>query len=160
EAVEVILLVEYECEFQSQADDLGRRLIDRMSLSRRPLYIVRASAEEEMERLWRIRESALPSLYGLRGGPQPVACVEDVGVPIEALTTYVRKVQEILRGQETTASFLIHAGTGQVHTRPFLELDKPEDSAKVWAIADEIHTFALELGGTVSTQHGTGLART
>src|SRR5262249_40423262 len=61
---------------------------------------------------------------------------------------------------EITASFLVHAGTGQVHARPFLDLSKPEQAAKLWALAEEIHTLALELGGTVSSQHGTGLART
>src|SRR5207245_10069958 len=61
---------------------------------------------------------------------------------------------------ETTASFLIHAGTGQVHTRPFLDLQRPEDTAKLWAVAEHVHKLALDLNGTVSTQHGTGLART
>ena len=42
----------------------------------------------------------------------------------------------------------------------FLDLGKPEDVAKLRAIADEVYTAALDLGGTISTQHGTGLART
>ena len=161
DAVEVILLVEFERDSQPQADDAGREVIDRMSFPRgRALYSVLARTDEEIDRLWRIRESALPSLYGLRGGPQPVACVEDVGVPIDSLATYIHQVQEILRQFEITASFLVHAGTGQVHTRPFLDLQKPEDSGKLWALAEEIHSLALSLGGSVSTQHGTGLART
>src|SRR5207253_1103154 len=73
---------------------------------------------------------------------------------------YLRHVQEILQKYETTASFLVHAGSGQVHTRPFLDLQNPEEQSRLWAIAEEIHGLALELGGTVSTQHGTGLART
>src|SRR5208283_3261800 len=39
-------------------------------------------------------------------------------------------------------------------------LQRPEDVDKLWALASEIHGLALEMGGTVSTQHGTGLART
>src|SRR5205823_2786859 len=66
----------------------------------------------------------------------------------------------ILQEHETTASFLIHAGTGQVHTRPFLDLHDPAAVAKLWDLAEGIHALALELGGTISTQHGTGLART
>jgi Fe-S oxidoreductase len=69
-------------------------------------------------------------------------------------------VQEVLQRHETTASFLVHAATGQVHTRPFLDLQKPEDASKLGALAEEVHRLALDLGGTVSSQHGTGLART
>ena len=73
---------------------------------------------------------------------------------------YLHRVQEILKRREITASFLVHAGSGQVHTRPFLDLERSADVSLLWAIAEEIHGLALELGGTVSTQHGTGLART
>src|SRR5207253_5848235 len=66
----------------------------------------------------------------------------------------------VMQQYETTASFLIHAGAGQVHTRPFLDLQRPDDVAKLAAIAEQVHTLALEVHGTVSTQHGTGLART
>jgi FAD/FMN-containing dehydrogenase/Fe-S oxidoreductase len=161
EAAEAILLVEYECGSQTDADEAGRRLTAQKLLSEyRCVYQVRASDASEIERLWRIREGALPSLYGLRGDSQPVAGVEDVGVPVDCLAHYLRRVQELLRRYDTTASFLIHAGTGQVHARPFLDLSKPEQAAKLCALAEEIHALALEFGGTVSTQHGTGLART
>ena len=102
----------------------------------------------------------MPSLYGLGGGARPVAFVEDVGVPVEELPRYIRRVQEILQQLETTASFLIHAGAGQVHTRPFLDLNRKEEVAKLSVIAEQVYSLALDLGGTISTQHGTGLART
>ena len=44
------------------------------------------------------------------------------GMPVEELLNYLRQVQEVLKRHEATASFLVHAGTGQVHTRPFLDL--------------------------------------
>jgi FAD/FMN-containing dehydrogenase/Fe-S oxidoreductase len=159
--VEAVLLFAFESE------DAGGALRDGMELAnqlcrreRTALQAVVASTPEDMDRLWGLRESALPTLYGLRGGAQPVALVEDVGVPPEALADYLRRVQEILQHHEAVASFLVHAGAGQVHTRPFLDLRRPEDVAKLRSIAEAVHGLALDLGGTVSTQHGTGLART
>src|SRR5699024_3981138 len=105
------------------------------------------------------RESGLPSLYGMRGGPQPIPLVEDVGVPVEVLPEYIRRVQEILREHEITASFLVHAGVGQVDTRPFIDLSKADETSKLSMLAEKIHNLAIVLGGTVSTQHGVGLAR-
>jgi FAD/FMN-containing dehydrogenase/Fe-S oxidoreductase len=158
---EAVLLIEYQAETPGEAKDSARELADMVHrTSRQAMNAVTAFEPEEIDRLWRLRETVLPGLYGLRGGPQPVAFVEDVGVPPEELQVYLHRAQEILKRHETTASFLVHAGTGQVHTRPFLDLERPEDISKLLAIGEDIHGLALELGGTVSTQHGTGLART
>jgi Fe-S oxidoreductase len=93
-------------------------------------------------------------------GPRPLALIEDVGVPPEALPEYLAGVQDILKRGEVSASFLVHALTGQVHTRPLVDLDDPADRIKLWPMAEAVHSLALSLGGTVSTQHGVGLART
>ena len=113
-----------------------------------------------LARFWQLRDSALPSLYGHKIGAQPLPFVEDIGVPLDAMPEFMRRAQDLLQEQETTASFLIHACTGQIHTRPFLDLQRSEDVSKLTAMAENFHALALELGGTVSTQHGTGLART
>src|SRR5262249_15003265 len=160
-AAEAILLVEYESESPNAARrsavELAERLHHAEGLAR---YALVAWEDADIERLWRVRESALPSLYGLRGGAQPIAFVEDVGVPPERLAEGLHGIQQILRRQGTTASFLIHAATGQIHARPFLDLHDPLDVAKLGPLAEEIHGLVLDLGGTVSSQHGTGLART
>jgi FAD/FMN-containing dehydrogenase/Fe-S oxidoreductase len=160
-AAEAVLLVTFESDTPSGARAAAQEFADGLTRRERlALQAVVASEPEELGRLWALRESALPSLYGLRGGPQPVAVIEDVGVPPDELPAYLHRVQDVLQQHETTASFLIHAATGQVHTRPFLDLGRPDDVSRLWAIADAIYTAALELGGTISTQHGTGLART
>jgi FAD/FMN-containing dehydrogenase/Fe-S oxidoreductase len=160
-AAEVVLLVEYESDTAGGAAAAANALADQLYRGERlALHAVTATEPDAIDRLWGLRATALPSLYGLRGGPQPAAFVEDVGVPVEELPTFLRKVQEVLQQFETTASFLVHAGTGQVHTRPFIDLQRPQDTAKLWALAEQIHGLALELNGTISTQHGTGLART
>jgi FAD/FMN-containing dehydrogenase/Fe-S oxidoreductase len=158
---EAILLVEFESTDCGAAVEVARELQDRLQNSDARALSARVAVEpEEIESIWQLREAVLPGLYSLRGGPQPVAFVEDVGVPVEELPLFLRRVQELLRQRDITASYMIHAASGQVHTRPFLDLHQPGDVQRLWAVAEEIHGLALELGGTVSTQHGTGLART
>jgi FAD/FMN-containing dehydrogenase/Fe-S oxidoreductase len=160
-AAEAVLLVAYESDTPSGALTAAHELADCLHLRERlAVQALVASDPEEMERLWSLREAALPSLYGMRGGPQPVAVIEDIGVPPEELRGFLLRVQDVLQQHETTASFLVHAATGQVHTRPFLDLRRPEEVARLWTIAEAVYAVALELGGTISTQHGTGLART
>ena len=106
------------------------------------------------------RRGACPVFMATKTGAQPLPFVEDIGVPLDSMPEFMRRAQDLLQEQETTASFLIHACTGQIHTRPFLDLQRSEDVSKLIAMAENFHALALELGGTVSTQHGTGLART
>jgi FAD/FMN-containing dehydrogenase/Fe-S oxidoreductase len=157
---EAVLLLEYEGDSPAEARRAADDLLGLLREQRLALHAASAHEAEEIERLWHLREVALPSLYGLRTGSRPVAFVEDVGVPPEELPRYLHQVQEILQEHEVTASFLVHAGTGQVHTRPFLDLHNPRDVSLLAVLAEKVHALALDLGGTVSTQHGTGLART
>jgi FAD/FMN-containing dehydrogenase/Fe-S oxidoreductase len=108
----------------------------------------------------RLRNTVQTSLYGVKGGAQPVALIEDVAVPLALMPEYVFGLHAILKEQETTATFLIHAATGQIHARPFLDLTEAGQAARLAEIADKAHALALKLGGSISTQHGVGLART
>jgi FAD/FMN-containing dehydrogenase/Fe-S oxidoreductase len=158
---EAVLLVEYEADSPAEARSLALDLALRLHRQERLALLAQVAATEaEVERLWQVRAAVLPSLYGLRGTAQPVAFVEDVGVPPELLPVYLYRIQEVLQRHETTASYLVHAATGQVHMRPFLDLHRADSAARLGALADDVYGVALELGGTVSAQHGTGLART
>jgi FAD/FMN-containing dehydrogenase/Fe-S oxidoreductase len=160
-AAEAVVLVEYETDTSRDAREAAIALVDRLYRTERvALHALIAVKPHDIDRIWQVRESALDSLYRLKGLARPIPLIEDVGVPVEELAEYLHRVQEILKHHETTASFLVHAGTGQVHTRPFLDLERPEDVDRLRSIAEAVHGLALELGGTVSTQHGVGLART
>ncbi len=159
-AAEAVLLVEFEAETPAAARALAQDLADRATRDEPLTLLARVAEGDEVEQSWQVRDTAVLGLYALRGGAQPVPFVEDVGVPPELLGPYLLRVQEVLRRHETTASYLVHAAAGQVHMLPFLDLRKPEDAARLWALAEEVYDVVLDLGGTVSTQHGTGLART
>ncbi len=160
-SVESVLLVEYEADSPAEAARLAHDLADRLHRCERLAVLAHVAPDDlARERLWQVREAVLPSLYGLRGTTQPLAFVEDVAVPPELLPGYLHRVQEVLQRHETTASYLIHAATGQVHMRPFLSWQGPEDAARLWALADDVYSIVLDLGGTISSQHGIGLART
>ncbi len=160
-SVESVLLVEYEVDSQTEATRLAHDLANRLHRCERLAVLAHIAPDDlARERLRQVREAILPSLYGLRGTTQPIAFVEDVAVPPELLPGYLHRVQEVLQRHETTASYLIHAATGQVHMRPFLSRQGPEDAARLWALADDVYSVVLDLGGTISSQHGIGLART
>ncbi len=159
--IESVLLVEYEGDTTAEALRCARELAYRLQRDERLAPMAHVGEDEAAnQRLWRVREAALPSLSALRGSAQPLAFVEDVGVPPELLPGYLHRVQEVLQRHELTAAYLIQAATGHVHMRPFVEWSGPEDAARLWALADEVYRIVLDLGGTISARHGVGLART
>ncbi len=109
--------------------------------------------------VWTARKAAMPLLFRQPGPKQPVPFVEDVAVPPDRLTEYVRGLQEIFKRHETDVALYAHAGDGELHTRPYLDLHDPADVAKMRAIANDTFQLAWSLGGTISGEHGEGLVR-
>lgn len=158
---EAVLLVEFERDSPAAARDAVRGLIDTVQhVHHLAVFAVPALDPRTADEVWSIRDAALPSLYAIGQGARPLAFVEDIGVPPDDLPGFVARAKAILKRFEVSASFLIHAATGQVHLRPFLDPDLPAEAAKLWPLADELHGLAIDLGGTISAQHGTGIART
>lgn len=160
-SVGACLVIAFEGDSQREAGERATRLVETL----RQTHLVRILAEptcspEGIARVQGFREAAVAGLHALSQGPRPVAFIEDVGVPVPALPEYLAGVQGIIQRAELSASFLIHPLLGQVHTRPLMDLQNPADRAKLWPVAEQVHSLALSLGGTVSTQHGTGIART
>jgi FAD/FMN-containing dehydrogenase/Fe-S oxidoreductase len=154
---EAMLLVEFECDTPAAARDAVQRLVGWVGES----TFARPAFEEAAVRdLFAVRSAALPSLYAMSKGPRPLAIVEDMGVPPDQLLEFVAKAKVLLKRFDLAASSLIHAATGQVHLRPILDPADEGDFAKIWPLADELHGLAVDMGGTISAQHGTGLART
>jgi len=108
----------------------------------------------------RFRAAASTGSHAEAARARPTAFVEDVAVPGEELVRFVAGANVILRRNDLSGSFLIHVLAGIVHTRPLVDLADPEDRRRMWAVGEQMHSLAVALGGTVSGQHGTGLART
>ncbi len=160
-AVGAALLVEFEADSEREAAERAAGAVARLREGHKLAVLADPACDPAgAARVRAVREAAVSGLYGLGRGPRPAAFVEDVGVPPAAVPEFLAGTQDVLKRFELSASFLVHALAGQVHTRPLVDLTDPADRVKLWPVAEAVHTLALALGGTVSTQHGTGIART
>ena len=142
------LVIGIEADSERAAAAAGRAAVDRVADGHRFLTLADPVCDPAgLDRVRAFRQAAVNGLYALGPGPRPVAAVEDVGVPAEELPRFVADVQTVLRRAEFAGSFLVHVLTGQVHTRPFVDLADPADRAKLWAVAEEVHGLALAAGG-------------
>ncbi|MEA3224859.1 MAG: FAD-linked oxidase C-terminal domain-containing protein [Planctomycetota bacterium] len=114
---------------------------------------------QQQKRLWKARKDAGPLLYRKRSKKHPAEFMEDVSVDHNRLGDYISGLQKIGRQYDFAMSFFGHAGDGELHMRPFLDLSDPMDVDKMRAIANDVFSLAWSLGGSISGEHADGLVR-
>jgi glycolate oxidase len=109
----------------------------------------------EGERLLQIRREFHPALAA-----QGTVLIEDVAVPRSALPQMFAAITRIETKFDLTIPTVAHAGDGNLHPNfvytPGLDGEVPHE---VWAAADELFGTALELGGTLTGEHGVGVLK-
>lgn len=149
---ESFLIVEFWDEVPSRLETVSRR-----RLGTRTLALTDPAA---MAKVWGLRKAGLTLLTGRIGPAKPVTCIEDACVLPERLPDYVNGLQKLLDQERLEASFYGHAAAGLLHVRPVLDLHRAEDVRKFRRVSDEVSALVKELKGSISAEHGVGIART
>nr|WP_319490636.1 FAD-linked oxidase C-terminal domain-containing protein [uncultured Desulfobacter sp.] len=115
-----------------------------------------AKTEEEREKLWEARRS----VYGVFAKLSASLYTEDIVVPAGKIPEMTRKIVEIAEKYNLLVGVMAHAGDGNMH--PMIPGDKAnkEEWARVKKAFDEIMAAAASLNGSLSGEHGIGLAKT
>ncbi len=111
------------------------------------------------KKLWKCRKDAAPLLSRAKGLKQPIPFIEDISVENTKLAEYVKGLQKIGVKFDVNMTYYGHAGDGELHIRPYLDLSNPDDVKKMTQIADEVFSLAWSLGGSISGEHADGLVR-
>jgi FAD/FMN-containing dehydrogenase/Fe-S oxidoreductase len=114
---------------------------------------------EQQKRFWKLRKDAAVLLERKKGRKHPVPFVEDVSVGNKRLGKYISGLEEIGKRYDVTMSFYGHAGDGELHIRPYLDLSNPAEVEKMRSIANDVFELAWSLGGSISGEHADGLVR-
>jgi glycolate dehydrogenase FAD-linked subunit len=115
----------------------------------------RASDPSEQEKLWKARRGALTALARV----SPSVVLEDATVPRSEIPAMVRAIRAIAEKHGLTIGTFGHAGDGNLHPTIITDLRDKEAAKKVHAAVAEIFAAALSLGGTLSGEHGIGVAK-
>jgi len=114
----------------------------------------------QMNLVWSVRKSGLSLLTGCIGPAKPVAFIEDAAVRPAQLPEYVRGLRSIMQPLGLEASYYGHAASGLLHVRPVLDLHSANDLKKFRQIADQTSALVRQFKGSLSAEHGVGIART
>jgi len=95
----------------------------------------------------------------VRPGAVRAYCGEDICVPLAQVPAALRGIARLSEQYGIPAVTYGHIGGGGLHAGLLIEPANPEEIARVQALADAIHQLALDLGGTVTGEHGVGVVR-
>ena len=149
---EAILLVEF---YEDVAERLA--ILQSRNLGLRTVLFRDA---REMNLVWSVRKAGLSLLTGCVGPAKPVAFIEDAAVRPAQLPEYVRGLESIMRPLGLEASYYGHAAAGLLHVRPVIDLHSAADLKKFRQVADQTSALVKQFKGSLSAEHGVGIART
>ena len=114
---------------------------------------------EDTKKIWTLRKAGLGLLSNLPGDEKAVPVIEDTAVDVNDLPAYIRDFNEILKKHNLYSVHYAHAGSGEIHLRPIINLKTKEGNRLFRTIAEEIATLVKKYNGSLSGEHGDGRLR-
>ncbi|MET0100962.1 MAG: FAD-linked oxidase C-terminal domain-containing protein [Sedimenticola sp.] len=119
------------------------------------LEVHQARTSDEIAHLWRTRKSLSPALRNVA----PKKINEDVVVPVSRIPELIDGLENISRESGITIVNFGHAGNGNIHVNLLANPDDPEEMKRAHQALDTTFSLVLDLGGTISGEHGVGIEK-
>lgn len=153
-----LLMLEVKADSQADLDKQLSELqktIKKSGLSYASPILGAADISKALE----LRKAGLGLLGNMVGDRKAVACIEDTAVALEDLKDFIGEFSKIMKGYEQKAVYYAHAGAGELHLRPILNLKIGEDVSLFRAITTDVAKLTKKYKGSFSGEHGDGIVR-
>ena len=111
------------------------------------------------KKVWALRSAGLGLLSNIPGDKKATTCIEDTAVALEDLADYISDFEEMLAGFGQKSVYYAHAGAGEIHLRPVLNLKTTEGNEQFRAISLATAKLVKQYQGSLSGEHGDGRLR-
>ncbi|MFY0607215.1 MAG: FAD-binding protein [Cyclobacteriaceae bacterium] len=155
---QAILVVELTLDSPEKADKEAAALIADLKKSGFG-YSFPVIQGEDISKVWGLRKAGLGLLSNVPGDAKAAPVIEDTAVDVQDLPAYIAEFNEILDKHDLYCVHYAHAGSGELHLRPILDLKTKEGRRLFRVIAEEIATLVKKYKGSLSGEHGDGRLR-
>lgn len=114
---------------------------------------------EHISKAENLRKAGLGLLGNMVGDRKAVACIEDTAVALPDLKYFIGEFGGIMKKYDQQAVYYAHAGAGEIHLRPILDLKKSEDVKLFRSITTDVAHLTKKYKGSFSGEHGDGIVR-
>ncbi|MCP6719907.1 MAG: FAD-binding oxidoreductase [Patescibacteria group bacterium] len=153
----LVVLVQFAENSNEEAERKLQQLEDKLKpfkVHRRILH-----TEKEAEKYWVIRRESFNLLRQHVKGKRTAPFVDDIIVQPSKLPELLPKVQKILKDYNIKATLAGHAGSGNFHIIPLMDLTKESERKKIPEVADKIYDLVIKYGGSITAEHNDGIIR-
>ena len=153
-----ILMLELRADNEFDLADQTAALLQTLEDSQLA-YALPVLQNDTIELALELRKAGLGLLGNIVGDRKAVACIEDTAVAVEDLSDYINEFTALMRSYGQQAVYYAHAGAGELHLRPILDLKKEPDVVLFRQITKDVATLVKKYGGSMSGEHGDGRVR-
>jgi len=114
---------------------------------------------DDIKKVWNLRKAGLGLLSNVPGDDKPVPVIEDTAVDVQDLPAYIADMNTVLKKHGLYSVHYAHAGSGELHLRPIIDLKKSGGVKLFRTIAEETATLVKKYDGSLSGEHGDGRLR-
>jgi FAD/FMN-containing dehydrogenase/Fe-S oxidoreductase len=155
---QAILVAELTRESEAKAEEDARALITDLK-SKSLGYSYPIVGGDSIKKVWNLRKAGLGLLSNVPGDKKPVPVIEDTAVDVNDLPAYIAEINEVLKKHGLYSVHYAHAGSGELHLRPIIDLKTSEGVKLFRIIAEETATLVKKYKGSLSGEHGDGRLR-
>jgi FAD/FMN-containing dehydrogenase/Fe-S oxidoreductase len=153
-----ILIVEFARESEEEIHEIRNNLEKDLRHAQLGYHYPLVSGTD-INKVWALRKSGLGVLSNIPGDAKPVSLVEDTAVNPALLPDYIKDIKKLLAQHNLQCVFHAHVGTGELHTRPVLNLKDPKGVQLFRTVATEVALLVKKYRGSLSGEHGDGRLR-
>ena len=155
---EAILMLEVKSDAVTETQKLANDLINDLQ-SHKYGYAFPKLIGSDINKAINLRKAGLGLLGNIIGDRKAVACIEDTAVEVIDLPNYIKEFTQMMAKFGQDAVYYAHAGAGEIHLRPILNLKQQEDVVLFRTITTAVAKLVKKYKGSFSGEHGDGIVR-
>ncbi len=155
---EAVLMLEVAADAIEEAEILANNVIADLEKNNFGYHHPKIYGND-INKIFALRKAGLGLLGNMIGDKKAVACIEDTAVALEDLPNYIEEFTAMMDAYQQKAIYYAHAGAGEIHLRPILNLKKKEDVVLFRKITTETAKLVKKYKGSFSGEHGDGIVR-
>jgi FAD/FMN-containing dehydrogenase len=155
----MVLLIEFNGESPEDVAQKVHQMRQDLQEYRHDALFEEDETEAKAKKFWIMRRESFNLLRKKVKDKHTAPFIDDLVVPPEHLPSFLPEVRQVMKKYKLLATIAGHMGDGNFHIIPLMNIEKPQEKAKLEPAMREVNALVLKYGGSLSGEHNDGMIR-